>query len=187
MALFESAPTDKYLGRRRRHPGALVDRRRERTSSNASTRSSRASTTRLRTDPASRSPAGDRPHEHSPGRSRARGRRRHGHQPRALPARCTDHRHRLVAKMLEKAQERIVRKGLRNCRVMEMDAAALTFPDDFVRHRLRAVPDQRGARPGGGGPRDVPGLQAGRPHHHPQPLQEREPGASRRSSGRSRR
>ena len=48
--------------------------------------------------------------------------------------------------MLEKAQERIVRKGLRNCRVMAMDAAAMTFSDDsfdvvYAPYLISVVPD----------------------------------------------
>src|SRR4249920_2436587 len=34
------------------------------------------------------------------------------------------------AKMLAKAHERVERKGLRNMRLMEMDAANLSFPDN---------------------------------------------------------
>ena len=64
--------------------------------------------------------------------------------------------------MLEKARERIVRKGLRNCRVMEMDAAALTFADDtfdivYAPYLISVVPDpvqvaremRRVCKPGG--------------------------------------
>jgi phosphatidylethanolamine/phosphatidyl-N-methylethanolamine N-methyltransferase len=52
----------------------------------------------------------------------------------------------LSAHMLEKAQERIVKNGLRNCRVLEMDAAALTFPDDtfdivYAPYLISVVPD----------------------------------------------
>ena len=64
--------------------------------------------------------------------------------------------------MLEKAHERIVRKGLRNCRVLEMDAAKMTFPDDsfdivYAPYLISVVPDpvqvaremRRVCRPGG--------------------------------------
>src|SRR5262245_46382607 len=36
----------------------------------------------------------------------------------------------LSTPMLGKARERIIDKGLRNCGVLEMDAAAMTFPDE---------------------------------------------------------
>ncbi len=48
--------------------------------------------------------------------------------------------------MLDKARERVARKGLRNCRVLEMDAAALTFPDNsfdivYAPYLISVVPD----------------------------------------------
>lgn len=68
----------------------------------------------------------------------------------------------LSAGMLEKARERIVKKGLRNCRVMEMDAAAITFADDtfdvvYAPYLISVVPDpvavalemRRVCKPGG--------------------------------------
>ncbi|MGE0815577.1 MAG: class I SAM-dependent methyltransferase [Vicinamibacterales bacterium] len=64
--------------------------------------------------------------------------------------------------MLDKARERIQKKGLRNCRVMEMDAAALSFEDDtfdivYAPYLISVVPDpvavaremRRVCRPGG--------------------------------------
>lgn len=64
--------------------------------------------------------------------------------------------------MLEKARERIVKKGLRNCRVMEMDAAAMQFADDtfdivYAPYLISVVPDpvavaremRRVCKPGG--------------------------------------
>lgn len=64
--------------------------------------------------------------------------------------------------MLDKARERIQKKGLRNCRVMEMDAAALSFDDDtfdivYAPYLISVVPDpvavaremRRVCRPGG--------------------------------------
>ncbi|MGD9903164.1 MAG: class I SAM-dependent methyltransferase [Vicinamibacterales bacterium] len=64
--------------------------------------------------------------------------------------------------MLEKAQERIAKKGLNNCRVFEMDAAALTFEDDafdivYAPYLISVVPDpvavaremRRVCKPGG--------------------------------------
>jgi phosphatidylethanolamine/phosphatidyl-N-methylethanolamine N-methyltransferase len=68
----------------------------------------------------------------------------------------------LSRSMLDKARERIYRKGLRNCRVIEMDAAAMTFPDDsfdivYAPYLISVVPDpvkvaqemRRVCRPGG--------------------------------------
>ena len=64
--------------------------------------------------------------------------------------------------MLDKARDRISKKGLRNCRVLEMDAAAMTFPDDsfdivYAPYLISVVPDpvkvaqemRRVCRPGG--------------------------------------
>ena len=64
--------------------------------------------------------------------------------------------------MLEKAHERIVRKGLRNCRVLEMDAAKMNFEDGqfdivYAPYLISVVPDpvqvaremRRVCRPGG--------------------------------------
>jgi phosphatidylethanolamine/phosphatidyl-N-methylethanolamine N-methyltransferase len=48
--------------------------------------------------------------------------------------------------MLEKARERVSRKGVRNCRVLEMDAAAMSFPDEsfdivYAPYLISVVPD----------------------------------------------
>jgi phosphatidylethanolamine/phosphatidyl-N-methylethanolamine N-methyltransferase len=48
--------------------------------------------------------------------------------------------------MLEKARDRVVEKGLRNCRVMEMDAAKMAFPDEsfdivYAPYLISVVPD----------------------------------------------
>lgn len=64
--------------------------------------------------------------------------------------------------MLDKAHERIFRKSLGNCRVLAMDAAAMTFPDDsfdlvYAPYLISVVPDpvrvaqemRRVCRPGG--------------------------------------
>ncbi len=64
--------------------------------------------------------------------------------------------------MLEKARERVARKGIRNMRLLEMDAADLKFADGIVRHRVRAVFDQRRARSRRRRPRDEPRLPAWR-------------------------
>lgn len=68
----------------------------------------------------------------------------------------------LSNKMLEKAQNRIAREVLGNCRVMPMDAAAMTLPDDtfdvvYAPYLISVVPDPvkvaqemfRVCRPGG--------------------------------------
>src|SRR6476646_3311696 len=64
--------------------------------------------------------------------------------------------------MLEKAHDRIARKGLRNVRLLQMDAQSMTFPDDsfdivYAPYVIRVVPDpvavtremHRVCRPGG--------------------------------------
>jgi phosphatidylethanolamine/phosphatidyl-N-methylethanolamine N-methyltransferase len=68
----------------------------------------------------------------------------------------------LSSSMLEKARERVVREGLKNVRLMEMDAANLTFADDafdivYAPYLVSVVPDpvqvvremRRVCRPGG--------------------------------------
>ena len=68
----------------------------------------------------------------------------------------------LSASMLEKARERVARQGLANVRLLEMDAARLTFADDsfdivYVPYLVSVVPDpvqvvremRRVCRPGG--------------------------------------
>lgn len=78
------------------------------------------------------------------------------------PSTCTVTGVDLSQHMLEKARERVLNKGLRNCRVMEMDAAAMTFPDDsfdivYAPYLVSVVPDpvkvakemKRVCRPGG--------------------------------------
>ena len=52
----------------------------------------------------------------------------------------------LSTPMLVKARERILKKGLRNCRVAEMDAAAMSFPDEsfdivYAPYLISVVPD----------------------------------------------
>jgi phosphatidylethanolamine/phosphatidyl-N-methylethanolamine N-methyltransferase len=52
----------------------------------------------------------------------------------------------LSTPMLVKARERIVKKGLRNCRVAEMDAATMSFPDEsfdivYAPYLISVVPD----------------------------------------------
>ena len=68
----------------------------------------------------------------------------------------------LSTSMLEKARERVAREGLRNVRLVEMDAANLTFADDsfdivYAPYLISVVPDpvkvvremRRVCRPGG--------------------------------------
>jgi phosphatidylethanolamine/phosphatidyl-N-methylethanolamine N-methyltransferase len=68
----------------------------------------------------------------------------------------------LSSSMLEKARERVAREGLRNVRLMEMDAANLTFADDsfdivYAPYLVSVVPDpvkvvremRRVCKPGG--------------------------------------
>ncbi len=68
----------------------------------------------------------------------------------------------LSASMLEKARERVAREGLRNVRLIEMDAANLTFADDafdivYAPYLVSVVPDpvkvvremRRVCKPGG--------------------------------------
>jgi phosphatidylethanolamine/phosphatidyl-N-methylethanolamine N-methyltransferase len=68
----------------------------------------------------------------------------------------------LSTSMLEKARERVAREGLRNVRLLEMDAARLTFADDafdivYAPYLISVVPDpvqvaremRRVCRPGG--------------------------------------
>jgi phosphatidylethanolamine/phosphatidyl-N-methylethanolamine N-methyltransferase len=48
--------------------------------------------------------------------------------------------------MLEKAREKVIEKGLRNCRVLEMDAAKMAFPDEsfdivYAPYLISVVPD----------------------------------------------
>jgi phosphatidylethanolamine/phosphatidyl-N-methylethanolamine N-methyltransferase len=62
------------------------------------------------------------------------------------PRSCTVTGIDLSTPMLEKARDRIVNKALRNCRVAEMDAAAMTFPDEsfeivYAPYLISVVPD----------------------------------------------
>lgn len=78
------------------------------------------------------------------------------------PRRCRVTGIDFSAPMLEKARERIARKGLRNVRVLQMDAADLKFADDsfdivYAPYLISVVPDpvavaremRRVCRPGG--------------------------------------
>lgn len=62
------------------------------------------------------------------------------------PASCAITGIDLSAPMLDKAHERILNKALRNCRVIEMDAAKMTFPDEsfdivYAPYLISVVPD----------------------------------------------
>ncbi len=77
--------------------------------------------------------------------------------------------------MLEKARERVARKGISNMRLLEMDAADLKFADDtfdivYAPYLISVVPD-----PGRRRARDAPRLPARRPHHLPQPFPQPNP------------
>jgi phosphatidylethanolamine/phosphatidyl-N-methylethanolamine N-methyltransferase len=78
------------------------------------------------------------------------------------PASCAITGVDLSEPMLDKARDRIFEKRLRNCRVVEMDAAAMSFPDDsfdivYAPYLISVVPDpvqvaqemRRVCRPGG--------------------------------------
>jgi phosphatidylethanolamine/phosphatidyl-N-methylethanolamine N-methyltransferase len=62
------------------------------------------------------------------------------------PKDCTITGIDLSTPMLEKARERIIEQGLRNSRVLEMDAAAMNFPDEsfdivYAPYLISVVPD----------------------------------------------
>jgi phosphatidylethanolamine/phosphatidyl-N-methylethanolamine N-methyltransferase len=62
------------------------------------------------------------------------------------PASCAITGIDLSTPMLDKARERIFKKTLRNCRVTEMDAAAMAFPDEsfdivYAPYLISVVPD----------------------------------------------
>jgi phosphatidylethanolamine/phosphatidyl-N-methylethanolamine N-methyltransferase len=62
------------------------------------------------------------------------------------PASCAITGIDLSAPMLDKAHDRILNKALRNCRVMEMDAAKMSFPDEsfdivYAPYLISVVPD----------------------------------------------
>lgn len=80
------------------------------------------------------------------------------HYPRSCQVTGID----LSAHMLERARERVAKNGLRNVRIMEMDAAALTFADNsfdivYAPYLISVVPDpvavvremRRVCKPGG--------------------------------------
>ena len=101
--------------------------------------------------------------------------RRHRHQPDAVSAGLQVTGVDLSDSMLEKAHERVAKNGLRDVRLLQMDASALTFPDEsfdivYAPYLVSVVPD-----PGPGRARDAPGLPARRPRHHPEPLPQLEP------------
>ena len=106
--------------------------------------------------------------------------------PRLYPRDCSVTGIDLSGSMLEKARERIARKGIRNVRLLEMDAADLKFADDTFDIVYAPYRHQRRSRPGGRRPRDAARLPAGRPHHRPQSLPQRQPRARLASSAPSR-
>src|SRR3954467_10159607 len=104
------------------------------------------------------------------------------------PADCAVTGIDLSSSMLEKARERVARRGIRNVRLMQMDAANLKFADDtfdivYAPYVISVVPDpvavtramRRACRPGGRPPRDAPRLPPRRPHRHPESLPQPQP------------
>ncbi len=100
--------------------------------------------------------------EINPGRPHPRGGCRDRHQPVPLPEVLPDHGHRLLGSMLEKARERVRKKGLAGVRLLQMDAAHMEFPDNafdvvYAPYLISVVPDpikvaaemRRVCRPGG--------------------------------------
>ena len=90
------------------------------------------------------------------------------------------------AKMLEKARERVAKKGVTNVQLHEMDAANLTFADGsfdivYAPYVISVVSDPSACRQ-----RDAARLPARWKDRHPEPLPKPVPW-SRESSGRSRR
>ena len=130
----------------------------------------------LRPDAPSRPAAGHPAHGHPAGRARARGRRRHRHQPVALSARLR--RSPASTSRRRCSRRRASARRGRTCRARPPAADGRRRPQvrrRLVRHRLRAVSDQRRPRPGQGRAGDAPRLPAGRPDHLPQPFPQPEP------------
>ena len=106
----------------------------------------------------------------SVGRSRARGRRRYRHQRGVVSARFAvtgidlsgaDAREGARPRRAQAASQRAAgRDGCRRPQVRRR----------HVRHRVRAISDQRRTRSRRGGARDAPRLPSRRPDRHPQPL-----------------
>ena len=84
--------------------------------------------------------------------------------------------------MLEKARERAARKDDPQRPAAADGRRGPEIRRRLLRHRLRAVPDQRRARSGQGRAGDAPRLPARRPHHLPEPLPQPEPDPVPRSS-----
>ena len=78
--------------------------------------------------------------------------------------------------MLRKAQDKVQELRMGSVTLKVMDASSLDFGDGGVRRHARDLHHQRGARPGGGAPRDAAGHEARRHDRHPEPLPEPEPG-----------
>ena len=85
----------------------------------------------------------------------------------------------LSGSMLEKARERVAREGCTATSALLRDGRR---EDEVrrrqIRHRLRAVRDQRGAGSGGGCPRNAPRLPPRRPHRHPESFPQPERGGA---------
>ena len=122
------------------------------------------------------SPAGDSAHGSARRGPHPRGRSRHRHQRALYPRDCEVTGIDFSASMLEKARERVAKKGMTGVRLLQMDAADLKFDDNsfdivYAPYLISVVPD-----PVKVAARDGPRLQARRPYHLPESLPQREPG-----------
>ena len=115
------------------------------------------------------SPAGDRD---------ARGGRRHGDQPGAVSPRLHGHRHRPVGLDAGEGATSVWRRtGCATSASCRWTPRPSTFADDsfdivYAPYLVSVVPD-----PVAVVSRNATGVPAGRPHHHPESLPEREPAA----------
>ena len=166
MALFEPhnpAETDEILGSDAATRALVGHRRRERSCRRAFTKSLPRSTT----SPSARRciRAASRPFSgwaSSPATACSRSASAPASTRRLYPRDCAVTGIDLSDSMLEKARDRIARKGVRNVRLLEMDAANLKFADDtfdivYAPYVISVVPDpvavaremRRVCRPGG--------------------------------------
>ena len=189
MALFDrkaEREEDLVCRNRRRLARALGDCRRERFRRGRVRQARQGVRPHLRPDAASGPTTGHPAHGHHRSGPRARGRRRHRHQPVAVSPR----RRRSPASTSPRPCSR--RRGsappARTCRyslrLLQMDAADLKFADDSFDIVYAPVPDQRRSRPDQGRAGDAPGLPPGRPDCLPQPLPAARTRSCRGSSGR---
>ena len=160
MALFEREETD--FGIRRRHPRAVGDRRREPFRRARLREAGQRLRRVLRPDAASRPPRRARSDGHQAGSHILEVGVGTGINTSLYPSNCQVTGIDLSSSMLDKARERVAREGLRNVRLLEMDAANLTFADDsfdivYAPYLVSVVPDpvqvvremRRVCKPGG--------------------------------------